>query len=161
VCFNRTCQVRSRDAYPCVWRPCQQALPYLLPRMRRRCLVTADEGWFAAVLAERGTRADGLQAQAAAEAVLRASLETCRPLQPGAPSDADRASAESVGAIEPGGAVLSLLGGGAAAGKGASARGGRLVASVAVVMMPGGALAVWCPKEEVTGLLELLHCSEP
>ena len=62
----------------------------------------------------------------------------------GGPSCADAA-----GDLEAGGAVLSLLGGG-----------GEVVVSVAVVLAPGGGLAVYAPATEVKGLLDLLEAPE-
>ena len=120
---------RSRGTYECTWRPAQQALPYLLPRMRRRVLRTSDEAFFARTLEDRGSRADDL----------RAHLLTQRAagLRPGCEDD-------ECDVFEAGGAVLSLV-----------THDGEAIASVVAVLSPGG-LQVWAPKEEVVGLLALL-----
>ena len=80
--------VRSRAAYSCDWRPCQQALHYLRPRMTRRVLSTSDEPFFASVLTERGVRKEQLH--------LLDGLDTCTGQD---------------GELCPGGAVLSLVDG--------------------------------------------------
>ena len=131
--------VRSKASYTCGWRPCQQALPYLLPVLTRRVLTTSDEEFFAAVLRERGVRKDSLGRLD--------GLETC--------CDAD-------GQVASGGAVLSLVtrerkhGEGGQASKASRGR-AEVLASVVSVLSPGG-LSVWAPKEEVNGLLGLLAC---
>ena len=132
--------MRSKAAYTCEWRPCQQALHYLLPRMTRRVLTTSDEGAFTSLLRARGMRNEQLDALQ--------GMETCR---------------EGDGQLIPGGAVLSLL-------RPPAQGAGLLdlqskdhldddtttpLASVACVLSPGG-LSVWAPKEEVAGMLALL-----
>lgn len=138
---------RDRDAFSCEWRPCQQALPYLLPALTRRALHTTDEALFAAVLRDRNLPIGDLISLGAAGSL--GGLASCR--------DAD-------GELEAGGAVLSLRSpvgaqvaavGDAAPSREAMESAGA-EASVVVVLSPGG-LAVWAPKEEVRGLLELLE----
>ena len=120
--------LRSRGQYTCEWRPCQQALPYLLPLLKKRVLTTRDEKFFAATLEARGARLDDLTA---ASVLCGQGLGPC-------------CDAEGGGVA--GGAVLSLLG----------SEEEVPLASVAAVLSPGG-LQVWAPKEEVNGLLELLE----
>ena len=133
--------MRSKAAYTCEWRPCQQALYYLLPRMTRRVLTTRDEGVFASLLQTRGMRNEQLHALQ--------GIETC---------------AGDDGQLTPGGAVLSLLSPLADVDPHEGSHNpleddSQLIppiASVACVLSPGG-LSVWAPKEEVEGMLALLR----
>ena len=80
--------VRSREAYSCTWRPCQQALPFILPRMSKRVLRTSNEAFFSRVLNDRGVRhAELLEASVD-------GLQTC--------------SDDETGNVVPGGVVLTL-----------------------------------------------------
>ena len=85
--------VRSRSAYDCQWRPCQQALPHLTPAFGKRMLDITDEAFFADVLRQRGIQLD----------ILRESKALCGGLA---------ACEAQEGVVEPGGAVLSLRSGG-------------------------------------------------
>ena len=136
------------DRFPCQWRLCQQVLPDAAGWVRRRRLSTSDEALFAGTLRDGGL-------PRAALAALGGYAGCC----------------DAEGALEPGGALLCLepavtepAVAAVAGGEGERDRGGERpsapppppLACVACVIGPSGSLALWLPKEERVGLLELL-----
>ena len=130
------------DNFPCQWRLCQQGLPDAASWVRRRRLSTPNEALFAAALRDGGLPGDALAALG--------GYDGC---------------CDAEGALEPGGALLCLEPAVAAVADGDGERDGSgalpsapspPLACVACVIGPSGSLALWLPKEERAGLLELL-----